>query len=110
MWSAVNRITENGNLAGPTQRITAEQALRAVTLGAAYSMQMENQQGSIEAGKLANMTVLDENPLDDIRNSTAIRYVMKNGELFEGETLTQVWPGHKAPQPFWWWKETPAGK
>jgi len=63
MWSAVNRTTLEGNVAGHNQRITAEQALRAVTLGAAYSMRLENQLGSIEVGKLANLTVLAENPL-----------------------------------------------
>lgn len=63
MWSAVNRTTFSGRVAGPEQRISAEQALKAVTIDAAYSLQLENQVGSIEPGKLANFTILDENPL-----------------------------------------------
>jgi predicted amidohydrolase YtcJ len=48
----------------PGQRVTSrEAALRAVTLDAAYSLQMENEIGSIESGKLANFTILEENPI-----------------------------------------------
>ena len=63
MSDAVNRVTINGNLVGPTQRISAEQALRAVTLDAAFSLRMEDEVGSISAGKLANFSVLLEDPL-----------------------------------------------
>lgn len=63
MSNAVNRITVNGNVVGPEQRITPLRALRAVTIDAAYSLRLENDVGSIEPGKLANITVLDENPL-----------------------------------------------
>jgi len=63
MSNAVNRITVGGNLAGPAQRISAERALRAVTIDAAYSLRMEGEVGSIIPGKLANFTVLAENPL-----------------------------------------------
>jgi predicted amidohydrolase YtcJ len=63
MSDAVNRVTVNGNLVGPTQRISPEQALRAVTIDAAFSLRMEDEVGSISAGKLANFTVLFEDPL-----------------------------------------------
>jgi predicted amidohydrolase YtcJ len=63
MSNAVNRITTNGSVAGPAQRISAERALQAVTLDAAYSLRMEDEIGSIVPGKLANFTVLFENPL-----------------------------------------------
>ena len=64
MSNAINRITVNGNLPAPSQRISAARALRAVTLDAAYSLRMEEEVGSIEPGKLANFTVLLENPLE----------------------------------------------
>lgn len=64
MWSAVNRRTLEGKIAGKDQRITAEQALRAVTIDAAYSLQLENEVGTIEPGKRGNFTVLAENPLE----------------------------------------------
>jgi adenine deaminase len=61
--------------------------------------------GSIEVGKLADLIVLVENPLEDIRNTNTIKYVMKNGELFEGDTLKQIWPQQKTPPRMWWWDE-----
>jgi hypothetical protein len=46
--------------------------------------------------------VLDRNPLENIRNSNSIRYVMKNGRLYEGETLDEVWPRQKKAEQFYW--------
>jgi len=63
MSCAVNRVTPSGRVAGPDQRIDAAAALHAVTLGAAYSWRREHELGSIEVGKLANFTVVDEDPL-----------------------------------------------
>jgi hypothetical protein len=46
--------------------------------------------------------VLNSNPLENIRNSADIHYVMKNGELYEGATLDRVWPSaRRFPKPFW---------
>jgi predicted amidohydrolase YtcJ len=64
MWCAVNRITQSGRVAAPEQRLSIEQALRAVTIDAAQSWRKEDDLGSIEIGKVANFTVVDENPLD----------------------------------------------
>lgn len=63
MHQAINRINFAGKVAAAEQRLTSAQALRAVTIGAAYMMHMEKDYGSIEVGKLANFTVLDQNPL-----------------------------------------------
>ncbi|NQX89277.1 MAG: amidohydrolase [Halioglobus sp.] len=63
IWSAVNRVTNEGNLRAPEQRASRLGALKAVTKEAAYSLQLEDEIGSIEPGKLANFTVLQENPL-----------------------------------------------
>ncbi len=62
-WCAVNRITPSGRVAGPEERIGVEDALRAITIEAAYSWQKEDELGSICPGKIANFTVLDQDPL-----------------------------------------------
>ncbi len=62
VWCAVNRITPSGRVAGPEERIGVEDAFRAITIEAAYSWQKENELGSICPGKIANFTVLDQDP------------------------------------------------
>jgi hypothetical protein len=52
--------------------------------------------------------VLDKNPLVDIHNSLSIRYVMKNGELYEGGTLDTIWPAAKKLERQYWWNGDPA--
>lgn len=63
MWCGVNRITTSGRVAGENQRVSRAGALRAVTLDAAYSLKMEKPIGSLVAGKLANFTILGDNPV-----------------------------------------------
>ena len=63
VWCAVNRVTPSGRVAGPEQRIGVEDALRAVTIESAYSWRKENDLGSIAPGKIANFTVLEQDPL-----------------------------------------------
>ncbi|WP_171126754.1 amidohydrolase [Ruegeria sp. HKCCA4707] len=63
MWAAVNRVATSGWVPGPDQRISAEDALKGITIGAAYSLRLEDEIGSIETGKLANFTILEDNPL-----------------------------------------------
>jgi predicted amidohydrolase YtcJ len=62
MWVAVNRFSASGKVLGPDERITVEQALRAVTLDAAYAIHMEDEIGSISPGKVADFTVLEQDP------------------------------------------------
>jgi Tol biopolymer transport system component len=81
--------------------------LRSATLRGAEAMGFAQDLGSIEPGKLADLVVLNKNPLDDIRNTNTIQYVMKNGELFEGDTLNQIYPQQKPLPPLWWWTEKP---
>jgi Tol biopolymer transport system component len=81
--------------------------LRSATIRGAEAMGLAQDLGSIEPGKLADFVVLNKNPLDDIHNTNTIAYVMKNGELFEGDTLDEVYPVKKPLPPLWWWDEKP---
>lgn len=63
-WVAVNRVGEQGAVLGPQERISLDQALRAITIDAAYVLGMEDAIGSIRAGKKADFTVLESDPYE----------------------------------------------
>jgi hypothetical protein len=87
--------------------LTPLEALKVGTIFGAEAIGLSRDIGSLEPGKLADLLVLDRNPLADIHNTNSIRYVMKNGQMFEGDTLNEVWPQQKPLAPLWWWKEKP---
>ena len=60
-------------------------------MGAA-SIGLDRDLGSIEPGKLADIVVLDANPLDNIRNTAKTRHIVKNGVVYDAATLDEVWP------------------
>lgn len=62
-WCAVNRLTRTGRLLGAAERLSVGSALRAITLGAAYTLKMDHAVGSIESGKYADFAVLEQDPL-----------------------------------------------
>jgi len=61
-WCAVNRLTSSGRVQGEHERISVDEALYAITMGAAYTLQMDHEIGSIEAGKRADFAVLEDDP------------------------------------------------
>jgi imidazolonepropionase-like amidohydrolase len=76
--------------------------LRVATLESAKAIGLDTDIGSIEAGKLADLVVMDNNPLDDIAHTNSISRVMVNGVLYDAETLAQQWPDKKnLPAPWW---------
>jgi hypothetical protein len=87
--------------------MTPHEVLRAATLGAAETIGRAAEFGSLEPGKYADLIILDKNPLEDIANALAIREVMKNGRLYDAETLDEVWPRQRPVPPLWFWKEGP---
>jgi predicted amidohydrolase YtcJ len=73
VWSAVNRRSTGGAAIGPEQRVDAMQALRAVTIDAAFQHFEENEKGSLEPGKLADLVILERSPLEDVEHIDQIR-------------------------------------
>ncbi|MEX0691295.1 MAG: amidohydrolase family protein [Gemmatimonadales bacterium] len=91
--------------------LTPHEMLRVATLLGARAIGLDEQLGSIEPGKLADLVILSANPLENIRNTTAIRYVVLNGRVYEGDMLNEVWPRQRTMGPFYWADEitpTPA--
>lgn len=81
--------------------MTNLQALRCATINGAKYLGLDKEIGSLAVGKLADLIVLDKNPLDDIKNSESIRYVMVNGRLYDSATLNEIGNYDKKRTKFW---------
>jgi len=89
----------------------AHGALRVGTMEGARFLGADRDIGSLEGGKLADVLVLDQNPLEDIHNTLSIRYVIQGGIVRDGLTLDEVWPETRPYGERWWtdpamWAET----
>ncbi|MCF1715336.1 amidohydrolase family protein [Flavihumibacter sp. RY-1] len=71
-------------------------ALKTATILGAKTLGLDANLGSIEPGKIADLVILDANPLENIRHSDSVRWVMKNGRLYEGDTANEIHPRAKA--------------
>ena len=80
----------------------AHDALKVASLHGAKMLGAEEDLGSLEVGKLADILVLNANPLDDIYNTMEIRHVMKGGVLFDANTLDEIWPRARPFGPLPW--------
>ncbi len=82
--------------------MTNLEALRSATLNGAAYIGMDHEIGSIEKGKLADLIVLDKNPLDDIQNTEFIKYTMLNGRLYDAESMNEIGNYDKPRDKFYW--------
>ena len=82
-------------------------ALKVATILGAEALGLDNDLGSIETGKLADILIMDENPLDDIRNTNTLTHVIKNGKVYDADTLDEVAPVEKEAETFHWQTKRP---
>ena len=82
--------------------MTPMQAIRCATINGASYLGMDKEIGSLEIGKLADLIILNDNPLDDIRNSEKIKYVMVNGRLYDADSMNEIGNREKPRMRFWW--------
>ncbi|MGD2067065.1 MAG: amidohydrolase family protein [Gemmatimonadota bacterium] len=85
--------------------MTPLEALRSATLYGARYLGLDADLGSLEEGKLADLVVIDGNPLTDLRESRNVAYVMVNGRLFDAATMDEVGGLERQRRPFWWQRE-----
>ena len=82
--------------------LTPLEAIRCGTLYGAQYLGLDKDIGSLEVGKLADLMIMDKNPLENIQNTSSISHVMINGVLYETNNMNQVYPEAKARAKFFW--------
>lgn len=82
--------------------MTTMDAMKVATIHGARALGLANDLGSIETGKLADLVIFSKNPLDNLSNSAAIKYVMKNGRMYDATNLDEVYPRKVKGAPFSW--------
>ena len=87
--------------------LTPSEALTAATRHGAEIIGVAQDIGTVEAGKLADLVVLNSDPMDNIRNTADLALVVKGGEVYEADTLDQIWPQQKPLPPQWWQQQWP---
>lgn len=76
--------------------------LRSATMNGASYLGMSHQIGSLKVGKLADLVILDKNPLEDIKNTNSVSMTMINGRLYDASTMNEIGNYNKPRTKFWW--------
>ena len=84
-----------------------QEALAAATIDGARYLGLDRELGSLEVGKLADLVVLDRNPLENIRNSESVNMVMLNGRLYDAATLNELGNHPRPRKPLYFEKRVP---
>jgi predicted amidohydrolase YtcJ len=90
LWTAVNRLSRSGRVLGPAERVTPFEGLRALTANAAYEYFEEDTKGTLEPGRIADLVILDRNPLEV--DPMSIRDIRVVETLKGGRTVYRATP------------------
>lgn len=82
--------------------LDAHETLKVATIHGAEAIGLDGDLGTIEVGKLADLIILNKNPLENIRNTNTIQYVMMNGRLYNADTLDEIYPEPRTSGKSWW--------